>query len=168
MLTVNELLAAKSSHEVCTIGPDATVFDAICVFADRNLGALIVTENERLVGLVTERDYARKIILKGRSSKDTRVRDIMSTKVLFVAPDTGVEECMALMTELYIRHLPVIEGDRLVGIVSIGDVVKAALGERTFLVNELVRYITDSPMTMQAQRRVDEVARATRSPFAST
>lgn len=155
MLTVDEILAEKTIHDVCTIAPDATVFDAIKVFAEQNLGALIVVEDGRLLGLVTERDYARKVILLGRSSRTTKVREIMSANVIYVAPHTTIEDCMAIMITKYIRHLPVVEGDRLVGIISQGDVVKAELGKKEFMITELVRYITDSPMVEQEQRRYD-------------
>jgi CBS domain-containing protein len=153
MRTVGGILAKKKTQDVCTIGPDATVFDAIKVFAEQNLGALIVTEAEHLLGLVTERDYTRKVILKERSSRTTRVRDIMVTDVLYVTRDSTIEECMALMTNKFIRHFPVLDAGRLVGIVSMGDVVKGMLDERDFTIEELMRYIADSPMTSRAQQR---------------
>lgn len=152
MQTVAKLLESKTTLDVCTISPDATVFDAIKVFAEQNLGALIVTENGLLKGLITERDYARKVILKGRSSRDTKVRDIMTSKIIYVDPTYTIDQCMSIMLHKYIRHLPVVEGDRLVGIVSMGDVVKAVLGEREETIEKLVEYITDSPMTNQKVR----------------
>lgn len=160
MLTVREILSHKRTQDVCTISPESTVFDAIKVFAEQNLGALIVTENRELVGLITERDYARSVILEGRSSKTTRVRDVMLAKVIYVTPDTTIEQCMAIMLGKYIRHLPVLEDGQLVGIVSMGDVVRAVLGEKEFQIDELVRYITDSPLTTQSQRRKDRDNRA--------
>lgn len=144
MRLVGKVLAGKKTQDVCTIGPDATVFDAIKVFAEQNLGALIVTESKRVLGLVTERDYVRKVILKGRSSQTTRVEEIMNKEVLCVTPESTVEECMVLMTNKFIRHLPVVDGGRLVGIISIGDAVKSMLDQKDFIIDELVRYITDS------------------------
>jgi CBS domain-containing protein len=153
MLTVGELLASKASQEVCTIGPDASVYEAIRTFAERNLGALIVLDGSRVVGVVTERDYARKIILLGRSSQTTTVREIMSTDVIYVTPDTAINDCMAIMTNRYIRHLPVVDQSLLVGIISIGDVVKSVVSEHTIVIDHLVAYITDSPQLLQEQRR---------------
>jgi CBS domain-containing protein len=153
MWTVGQILAGKKTQDVCTISPDATVYDAVSVLARHDLGALLVTKEARLVGVMTERDYARKVILKGRSSKTTLVREIMSAHVLYVTPAATIEDCMALMTNKYIRHLPVLEAKRLIGVVSMGDVVKALLGEKDFIIDELVRYITDSPMVSLAQRR---------------
>lgn len=153
MLTVRQILESKPTQEVCTIGPDASVFDAIQVFAEHNLGALIVLDKGALCGVVTERDYARKIVLKGRSSKNTQVNEIMSDKVIFVEPSATIQECMVLMLSRYIRHLPVLDDGFLAGIVSIGDVVRASLDEKEFLIDELVRYITDSPLTVQSQRQ---------------
>lgn len=151
MVTVGQILAGKTTQDVCTISPDSSVLDAITVFAEHNLGALIVTEDGTLQGLITERDYARKVMLLGRSSKTTTVREIMSKKVIFVTETTTIDECMALMINKFIRHLPVLQGHQIVGVISIGDVVKANLGEKEFLIDELVRYITDSPMVMQGQ-----------------
>lgn len=165
MYTVGNLLEQKTTHEVCTIGPEATVFEAVRVLAEHNLGALIVTEQGRLVGVFTERDYARNIVLKGRSSKDTYVRDVMSSKVIFVTPESTLEECMSLMINKFIRHLPVlgtVGGSRiLVGVVSMGDAVKSVLGEREFTIDQLVQYITDSPIAMDEHR----LRRAEPMPF---
>jgi CBS domain-containing protein len=154
MDTAGQLLGQKKTQDVCTIGPDAMVYDAIKMLADHNLGALIVTEHDRLVGVFTERDYARKIILRGRSSRTTRVRDIMSDHVIYVTPDTTLDTCMALMINKYIRHLPVLEGDRLIGIVSMGDAVKACLGEREFVIDQLVHYITGSPLVQSVSGHI--------------
>lgn len=154
MDTAGQLLAHKTSQDVCTISPDAWVFDAIKILADHNLGALIVTDRDRLVGVFTERDYARKIILKGRSSRTTKVRDIMSDRVIYVTLETPLEECMALMLNKYIRHLPVLAGDRLAGIVSMGDAIKACLGERQFMIDQLVHYITGSAVVPHTEAHV--------------
>ena len=143
MSTVAQLLQEKG-HAVWTVAPDAMVYDALSLMAEKNVGALVVVEGARVVGILSERDYARKVILKGRFSKDTQVREIMSDKVYFVRSAQTVEECMALMTAEHIRHLPVLEDDQLVGIVSIGDVVKATISEKEFLIAQLENYITGS------------------------
>jgi CBS domain-containing protein len=121
--TVRVLLARKDSA-VWSISPDATVFDAIQLMADKNVGALPVVDNSRLVGIISERDYARKVILKGRFSKDTAVREIMTQEVLTATPSDSITKCIRVMTEKRVRHLPVLEGINLLGIVSIGDVLK--------------------------------------------
>ncbi len=141
MKTVSMLLRAKGP-EVLSIVPDAPVFDALALMAERNVGALLVTEAGRLVGIFSERDYARKVILKGKTSRETTVREIMSSHVVSVRPEQTITECMALMTERRIRHLPVLEGDELVGIISIGDVVKAIITEQEFEIEQLQSYIT--------------------------
>jgi CBS domain-containing protein len=141
MKTVSMLLRAKG-REVHSIVPDAPVFDALALMAERNVGALLVTEAGRLVGIFSERDYARKVILKGKTSRETTVREIMSSHVVSVRPEQTITECMALMTERRIRHLPVLEGDELVGIISIGDVVKAIITEQEFEIEQLQSYIT--------------------------
>lgn len=143
MTTVGRLLDTKG-HDVWSIAPDASVFDAIKLMADRGIGAVLVMKGEKLVGVVSERDYARKVILQGRSSKDTPVRQIMTDKVFYVRPDQTVEDCMVLMTEKRIRHLPVLDGDRLVGMISIGDVVKSVISEKETLIRQLENYITGS------------------------
>ena len=140
MNTVRDILRSKGS-EVWSVRPDATLFEALEKMAEKNVGALLVMEGEEVVGIVSERDYARKIILKGKSSKETRVREIMTQDTLYVDPDYRVEECMALMTDEHVRHLPVIEKDRIVGIVSIGDVVKAIIEEKQFVIEQLEKYI---------------------------
>lgn len=153
MQTVARLLESKTTLDICTIYPEATVYDAIKVFAEQNLGALIVTEGGILRGLITERDYARKVILLGRSSKDTKVKDIMSTNIIYVDQNYSIDQCMSIMLHKYIRHLPVVESGRLIGIISMGDVIKAVLGEHEQTIGTLVDYITDSPMTSQRLRQ---------------
>ena len=139
--SVNELLSVKG-HDVSTIAPGATVFDALESMARRNIGALVVVEHDKVCGLVSERDYARKVILHGRRSADTLVRDVMTAKVVCVRPADEVEACMALMTKHRVRHLPVLDDGRLVGIVSIGDVVKAIIDEQKYTIEQLEQYIT--------------------------
>jgi CBS domain-containing protein len=141
MKTVANLLQGKGSG-VLSVTPDVPVFEALRVMAEKNVGALLVVEGESLVGILSERDYARKVILKGKSSKDTPVREIMSSHVLYVRPAQTIEDCMALMTDKRVRHLPVLEGDRLVGVISIGDVVKGIIAEQEFMIEQLQNYIT--------------------------
>lgn len=140
MQTVQQLLDEKG-HEVWSIPPDALVYDAVALMADKEIGSLIVIESARVIGLVSERDYARKIILKGRSSRETQVRDIMTTRVVYAHLEQTVEECMAVLTDQRVRHLPVMEKGRLVGIISIGDLVKAIITEQKFIIDQLVHYI---------------------------
>jgi CBS domain-containing protein len=141
MKTVQQLLQIKGST-VWTVEANATVFDALKILAEKEIGALAVLEDGRLAGIVSERDYARKVDLQGTSSRMTLVKDIMTRKVLYVRPDQTVEECMALMTEKRIRHIPVLKGEEMVGIISIGDVVKEMLSEQGFLIRQLENYIT--------------------------
>lgn len=141
MATVRQILDAKG-HDVATIGPDATVYNAIKKLADENIGSLVVMDDEKIVGIVTERDYARNVILKGKASPTTLVRDIMSTRVVSVGLEQSVEECMAVMTDKAIRHLPVLESERLVGMVSIGDLVKSIIGDQKFIIEQLEHYIS--------------------------
>jgi CBS domain-containing protein len=140
MKSVRQLLQAKGRN-VHTIAPDARVFDALKLMAEKDVGALIVTEGDRLAGIISERDYARKVILLGKSSQDIPVRDIMTGKVITVSPDQTVEECMAIMTGKRIRHLPVTEGERLVGVLSIGDLVKEVIAEQELTIRQLESYI---------------------------
>lgn len=140
MKTMKDLLQAKG-REVWSITPGADVFDAIRMMAERGVGALPVIEAGRLVGIVSERDYARKVILQGRSSRDTPVRDIMTTQVICVAPDQTIDVAMALMTGKHIRHLPIVEGGQVIGVISIGDVVKTLLAEKDFVIGQLESYI---------------------------
>jgi CBS domain-containing protein len=127
---------------VWTVDPDATVFEALSLMADKGVGALVVTDAGKLCGIISERDYARKVILLDRDSRETTVSEIMTSKVLVVSPATSTDECMALMTDKRIRHLPVLEGDELLGLVSIGDIVRAKISEQQFIIDELERYIT--------------------------
>jgi CBS domain-containing protein len=140
MKTLKQLLEAKG-REVYSIAPDARVFDALKLMADKSVGALIVVEGGRIAGILSERDYARKVILHGKSSHDLQVRDIMTGKVITVHPGQTVEECMAMMTEKRIRHLPVTEGERLIGVLSIGDLVKEVIAEQQQTIKQLESYI---------------------------
>ena len=139
-MTIKQLLD-KKGREVYTFGPEESVFEAIRRMAELGIGALVVTEGEKPVGIVTERDYARKVILKGRSSKETPVRAIMTENVLYIRPEQTIEEAMAIMTEKKIRHLPVLEEGRLAGIISIGDVVKSIIENQQFVIDQLTNYI---------------------------
>jgi len=142
MKTVAEILKAKGSSAVYSIAPSATVFEAVKLMAEKNVGALLVMEGERIVGVVTERDYARKVVLLARSSKDTPLRDVMTSAVIYVRPSQTSEECMALMTESRVRHLPVLDNGKLVGLISIGDIVKGIISEQNFIIEQLQHYIT--------------------------
>ncbi len=139
MATVRRLLVEKGD-QVWTILPEATVLEALKVMANKNVGVLVVSEAGRLVGVVSERDYARKVALEGRSAEDTPVKDIMTRRVIFVHPDTTLEYCMELMTDHHIRHLPVVEDDRLIGIISIGDVVKEIISAQRWTIQSLEHY----------------------------
>lgn len=141
---IREILNHKGNN-VWTIAPDATVFEAIQMMADKNIGALLVIEGEKLIGIISERDYTRKVILKGRASKETLVRDILSGKIIFVTPDHTIEECMRLMTEHRIRHLPVLDGTRIAGVVSIGDLVNWIISAQNSAIHQLQTYITGFP-----------------------
>lgn len=140
MKTVKEILQAKA-HKLLSIAPEASVLDALKLMAEKEIGALVVLEGEKLAGIFSERDYARKVILHGKSSKDTPVREIMTHKVVCVGPDQTVEDCMALMTDKRIRHLPVLEDKRVLGVISIGDVVKEVISEQRFVIEQLEQYI---------------------------
>ena len=140
MRTVRQLLEAKAP-EVFAIGPDAPVVDAIRLMAEKRIGALLVMQAGSLVGIVSERDYARKIVLQGRSSKDTPVRDIMTAQVISVGLGDSADRCMQLVTDKRIRHLPVLDGDNVLGVVSIGDLVKAVIEDQQLELDQLQRYI---------------------------
>jgi CBS domain-containing protein len=138
--TVRSLLNAKGKA-VWTLPPEATVYEAIEVMAEKGVGAVLVISEGRLAGIMSERDYARKVILQGRSSKDTLLREIMSSPVITVDPETTVDECMRIVTEHHIRHLPVMEGERVVGIVSIGDLVRSIISAQAATIDQLHSYI---------------------------
>ncbi|KRB02604.1 CBS domain-containing protein [Lysobacter sp. Root690] len=140
MRTVRQLLDAKAA-EVFAIGPDAPVIDAIRLMAEKRIGAVLVMEGSRLAGILSERDYARKIVLQGRSSADTPVRDIMTAQVVSVSLGDSAERCMQIVTERRIRHLPVLEGGEVIGVVSIGDLVKAVIEDQQVELDQLQRYI---------------------------
>ncbi len=140
MTTVKHVLDQKG-HDVYFIHPDASVFDAIKMMAENNIGSLVVLDDGKLVGLIAERHYAREIILRGRTSRGTLVRDIMSKEVICARSDQPVEECMAVMTTKGVRHLPVLEHGRLVGIVSIGDMVKSVISDQKFMIEQLEHFI---------------------------
>ncbi|HUX60776.1 MAG TPA: CBS domain-containing protein [Ignavibacteriaceae bacterium] len=144
MKTVSEILKLKGS-EVFSVSPDSSVYDALRIMADKQIGALLVVDEGEVSGIMSERDYARKVILQGKLSKDTLVREIMSARVLFVTKEQSTEDCMALMINKRIRHLPVFENERLAGLISIGDVVKAVIDEKEFTIDQLVNYITGKP-----------------------
>lgn len=127
------------------ISPEATVFDAIQLMADKNIGALLVTKGDELIGILSERDYTRKVVLKGRASKDTPVREILSGHVIHVSPDHTVDECLKLMTEHRVRHLPVLDNNKIVGVVSIGDLVNWIISAQTSTIHQLETYITGYP-----------------------
>ena len=139
--TTAQQVLARKAQRLLSIAPDATVFDALTLMAKHDIGSLVVLDGERLTGIFSERDYARQVVLLGKSSKETRVRDIMTHKVLCVRPDQTVNECMALMTEKRVRHLPVLEHKKVIGVISIGDVVKCQIAEATREAESLRTYI---------------------------
>lgn len=140
MKTVQEILRGKK-YTLLSIKPEATVYEALQLMAVYDVGALLVMEGELLAGIFSERDYARKVILLGKSPTETLVSEIMTPRVLWVRPEQSVEECMALMTDRHVRHLPVIHESRVVGVISIGDVVKEVISEQKFAIEQLVHYI---------------------------
>lgn len=142
MQTAAQVLKSKPHQTVHTIEPAASVYEAVKLMAEKNVGALLVVEHGKVVGIVSERDYARKVVLLARSSKDTPLRDIMSSPVMYVHPEQTVDQCMALMTENRLRHLPVMDEGRLIGLVSIGDLVKATISEQQFIIEQLEHYIS--------------------------
>jgi CBS domain-containing protein len=141
MKKVRDILEGKG-RDVWSIEPSASVYDAMKVMADKGVGALLVMEGEKLVGIISERDYARKIILQGRSSRTTAVHEIMTARVAYAEPEQNIEECMAIMTEKRIRHLPVMDAGQVRGIISIGDLVKSIIDEQKFIIEQLERYIS--------------------------
>ena len=140
MISVREMVRKKGS-EVWSVGSDASVFDALKLMADKNAGAVMVIDGGKVMGILSERDYTRNVILKDRSSRSTHVGEIMTRKVFYVDPEWSVEDCMALMTERRVRHLPVLEQEAVVGVISIGDVVKAVINAKGLLIEQLERYI---------------------------
>jgi CBS domain-containing protein len=140
MTTVRQVLQQKSP-DVCIIGPDETVFEALTLMAASDIGSLLVMADGKLLGIVTERHYSRKVVLKGKTSPATAVKDIMEKSVICVRPEQSVEECMALMNAKRVRHLPVLDGDKVIGIVSIGDLVKSIIGDQKFVIEQLVHYV---------------------------
>jgi CBS domain-containing protein len=142
MKKVAQILRSKSDPSIHTIVPTASMFDALMLMAEKNIGALLIMEGETIVGMLSERDYARKIVLMGRSSKETPVRDVMTCPVLYVGPQQSTEECMALMTEKRLRHLPVLEDGKVIGLISIGDLVKDIISEQIFVIEQLQYYIS--------------------------
>lgn len=142
--TIGEILHNKGSG-VWSIVPDATVYEAIKMMADKNVGALLVTDKGRLIGIISERDYTRKVALRGKSSRQTSVREILSGQVINVTPAHTVEDCMRLMTDHRVRHLPVLEGNQIVGVVSIGDLVNYIISAQTSTIHQLQTYITGYP-----------------------
>lgn len=142
MKTAAHVLKTKPHQTVYTIMPDDSVFDAVRLMADKNIGALLVMRGSEVAGIVTERDYARKIVLMSRSSRETRVQEIMTAEVMYVGPDRTTEECMALMTQNRVRHLPVMDGRQMLGLISIGDLVKDIISEQKFIIEQLEHYIS--------------------------
>ena len=140
MKTVQQLLESKR-HSLISVVPSATVLEALQVMAEKEIGAVVVIEDGHLVGIFSERDYARKVVLQGKASKDTPVREIMTEKVVCVRPEQTIEDCMGLMTDKRIRHLPVLEHKKVIGVISIGDVVKEMLSEKEFVIKQLESYI---------------------------
>ncbi|MEE2822208.1 MAG: CBS domain-containing protein [Acidobacteriota bacterium] len=143
MKSVSQLLEEKD-YDVWSVSPESSIFDGLKLMAEKNIGALLVVDSGNLIGIFSERDYARKIALKGKTSHETSVREIMTKKVASVRPDQSIQECMELMTEKHIRHLPVLENEQLVGVISIGDVVKAVISEQAFIIEQLENYIAGS------------------------
>jgi CBS domain-containing protein len=143
--SINEILLHKGTT-VWTISPDATVFEAIQMMADKNVGAILVSEQEKLIGLISERDYTRKVALKGRSSKELKVREILSERLVHVSPEHSIEECMRLMTENRVRHLPVLEGGKIRGVISIGDLVNWIITAQSTTIRQLETYISGYPV----------------------
>jgi len=141
MTTVAQILKSKPDQRVATIKPDSMVLEAVKLMAERNVGGLVVLAGEEIVGMITERDYARKVALMARSSRDTPVRDIMTAPVMTVRPDQTSEECMALMTQNRLRHLPAVDGGRIVGVISIGDLVKDIISEQKEIIQQLEHYV---------------------------
>ena len=144
MATVRDMLKTKG-FEVWSVTPDQSVFDALKLMAEKNVGAVLVMDSDRLIGILSERDYARKVVLHGKSSAGTPVREIMTGPVMCVGPEDSAEQVMALITERHIRHLPVLEDGKLIGLISIGDVVKATIAQKEFIIEQLEQYVKGTP-----------------------
>ncbi len=142
--TIHDILQLKGTT-VWTIRPDATVFEAIQLMADKNIGAVLVTDKEKLIGIISERDYTRKVALKGKSSKELKVREILTEKMVHVTPQHTIEECLRLMTERRVRHLPVLDGDKIAGVISIGDLVNWVISAQNATIRQLETYISGYP-----------------------
>ena len=142
MATVKNILDLRPAGTVFSVPPDATVYRAIEIMCEKNIGGLVIVEAEKLVGIFTERDYARKLILRGKSSKDTLIRELMTPNPITVRTDSSIEECMKIMIDKKIRHLPVVDADQLVGVISIGDLVRQIIDEQKFIIENLEHYIT--------------------------
>ncbi len=143
MKSIRHLLQEKG-NDVWTISPESSIFDGLTLMAEKNIGALLVVESDQLIGIFSERDYARKVALEGKSSREMTIREVMTDRVSCIRPDQTIKECMELMTQRHIRHLPVQGGDGLVGVISIGDVVKAVISEQEFIIEQLESYISGS------------------------
>ena len=143
MGAVHQILRAKGNN-IFSIEPGTTVYRALEIMQEKNVSSLVIVENEKLIGIFTERDYARKVILKGKSSRETPVGDIMTENLITVTPDNTIDHCMQLMTGKFIRHLPVVENDKLIGLVSIGDLVKYKIEEQKFIIENMEHYIAGS------------------------
>ncbi len=142
MLTVSDLIRTKGSREIWSISPDANVYEALQKLGDKNVGALLVMTGEKIDGIISERDCVRKVDLLGKTSREVKVKEIMTSHVLYLDINQSLEECMAIMTEKKVRHLPVLENQRLIGIVSIGDVLKEIVSDQKFMIEQLSRYIS--------------------------
>jgi len=143
MTNIGQLLKTKG-NEIWSIAPQATIYEALQVMSEKDVGALLVVHKGDVVGIFSERDYARKLILKGKFSKDTSVEELMTRKVLYVGPESTIEDCMALMTAKSVRHLPILKDERLIGIVTLGDVVKQIISDQELLIHQLENYISGS------------------------
>ncbi len=148
MKIVKDILRTKGT-DIWWVPPHATVYEALGLMADKNIGAVLVMEDDHLVGVFSERDFARKVDLLGKTARQTPVRDIMTERVVCVRPDETIEECMALMTDKRVRHLPVLQNNKVIGVISIGDVVKAIISEQEFVIEQLENYITGTPYPSQ-------------------
>jgi CBS domain-containing protein len=142
---VRDILRDKGTA-VYSLSPDASVYDALRLMAEKNVGSLLVLEGDRMAGMISERDYARKIILMDKLSRETKVKEIMTTEVLTVTPDMDLDECMELITDKRVRHLPVVENDQVIGIISIGDIVKGIIDHKEFVIGQLESYIKGYPV----------------------